>query len=476
MILRIAALVLAVTAAAQPPRSLGLLVWGDLHGDPSTKLFSWVDSLRRKADAWHRPLLALDAGDVFFGSDLSFATRGSSQARVLNLVQPDAITLGAHDFWWNRDRLDTLLGSLQVPVVTNNIRFALTDKPYGGRNWAMWDFDGLRVGLIGVGDPDLDAADRPTKAYDLRAWELTETVGSALDDLRDREVSVVLVLSHAGREADLALAKAHPDIDVIVGSRDEEPTEPAKIGSTWIVRSGSGPNRLTQVDMNLTDSGVALEASTAEPPTVALPKEWKPVFDSLSKVLKARSDVVLDTLREAWPKTAREGMLGNFLADALRKEAEADIGLWPAGTIRSGLSKGKITAGDLWKALPPPEQVSVFEVPGSDVQRMLLRQMTQPRDFLFLSGASCTPDSSRFGGSPIQVFVNGKPIQSSGRYKIAIPQGIRSRMYELTGFSLESAAPQYLERWDRDMIESYVRSNRLKTSVGRVPGMYGLLR
>jgi len=197
--IRIAALALAVATAAEPPRSLGLLVWGDLHGDPSPKLFSWVDSLRRKADAWHRPMLALDAGDGLFGSDLSFVTRGSSQARVYNLVQPDAITLGAHDFWWTRDRLDTLLGSIQAQVVTNNIRFALTDKPYGGKNWAMWDFDGLRVGLIGQSDPDLDAADRPVKAYDLRSYEPTETVESAMDDLRDREASLIVVLSHAGR-------------------------------------------------------------------------------------------------------------------------------------------------------------------------------------------------------------------------------------------------------------------------------------
>jgi 5'-nucleotidase/UDP-sugar diphosphatase len=474
--IRIAALALAVATTAEPPRSLDLLVWGDLHGDPSPKLFSWVDSLRRNADAWKRPMLALDAGDAIFGSDVSFITRGASQARLLNLVQPDAITLGARDFWWTRDRLDTLIGTLQVPVVTNNIRFALSDKPYGGKNWAMWDFDGLRVGLIGVGNPDLEAADRPAKAYDLRSYEPTETVQSSMDELRDRDVSVIVVLSHAGREADIALATAQPDIDVIVGSRDEEPEAPIKVGATWIVRTATGPNRLTRIDMNLTDTGVALEANTAEPANVATPKEWKPVFDSLAKVLKTRTDLALDTLKEAWPKTSREGLLGNFLADALRREAGADIGLWPSSSLRGGLAKGKVTVGDLWKVLPSPQLVSVFEIPGSDVQRMLLRQMTRPRDFLFLSGASCTSDSSRFGGSPIQVFVDGKPIQPSGRYKIAIPNAVRESMFDLTGFSLESAAPQYLERWDRDMIEAYIRSNRMRTSVGRVPAMYGALR
>lgn len=475
--IRIATLALAVAAAAETPSSLSLLVWGDLHGDPSPKLFSWVDSLRREADARHQPLLALDAGDTWFGSDLSFTTAGASQARILNLVEPDAITLGAHDFWWNRDRLDTLLGTLKVPVATANIVHALSEKPYGGKSWLMWDFDGMRVGLIGIGDPDLDASERPSKAYDLRANDPTENVQAALEELKARNAMIVIVLSHAGREIDRTLATNLPDIDVIVGSRDEETSPAERIGNTWLVRSTTGSSKLSRLDMELFDGGVSLKESVSVPPTgIALPKAWKPVYDSLAQGLKSRTDVILDTLKEAWPKTAREGNLGNFLADALRKEAGADIGLWPASSLKAGLPKGKVTVGDLWKVVPPPEQASVFEVPGSDVQRMLLRQMTQPRDFLFLSGASCTSDSSRFGGSPIKVYVDGKPIQPSGRYKIAIPYSIRSKMYDMTGFSLESAAPQYLERWDRDMIEAYARTNRFKTSVGRVPGMYGLLR
>ena len=473
----IAALALAVATAAQPPRSLSLVVWGDLHGDPSPNLFSWVDSLRRVADGHHQPFLAVDAGDSFFGSDLAFATAGASQAAALNLVQPDAITLGAHDFWWNRGRLDTLLTSLKFPVATSNILDALTDKPYGGKSWVMWDFDGLRVGLIGVSDPDLDAAARPTKAYDLRANDPTENVRSAVEELTSRKAELVIVLSHAGIEVDHALAESVPGIHLVVGARDEASQPGQQVGSTWFVRSATGSTRLTRIDLTLTDSGLsAVEMVQTPPAGIALPKAWKPLFDSLSEIATSRANAVLDTLKEAWPKTTHEGYLGNFLADALRMEAKADIGLWPASSLRSGLAKGRVTAGDLWKTIPPPEQVSVFELPGSDVQRLLLYQMTKAKDFLFLSGASCTPDSSSSGGSPTQVSVDGKPIQSSTRYRIAIPMAIRQRLYDLTGFSIESADPTYLERWDRDLIEKYIREHGLQSSLKRVPAMYGIRR
>lgn len=470
----ITALALAVATAAEPPRALTLLVWGSLRGDPAPKLFSWVDSLRRKADAQQLPVLALDAGDAFFGSDISFATRGNSQARIYNLVQPDAMTLGANDFWWNRDRLDSLVSSLQVPVLTSNIVHALDDKPYGGKAWSLWDFDGLRVGVVGVSNPELDAADRPTKAFDLRTNDPTENVTTAVEALRQRKAELVVVLSSAGREADLALARDVKGIHLIVGTRDDAAATPvAKEGSTWIVHAPAGPDELKEIELAIAGGGVEVAENLVKPTALALPKEWKPVFDSLASIEKTLAETPIGELKEAWPKTAREGALGNFLADALRKEAGADLGLWPSSAIRGGLQKGKVTMGDLWKTVPPPEQVSVFELPGSDIQKLLLRQMRQPKEFLFLAGASCTSDSSRFGGSPIQVFVDGKPIQSSGRYKIAIPQWIRDDIYELTGFSLQSAGPSYLERWDRDLIVKYARENGLSTTLGRVPAMYG---
>ncbi len=473
--IRIAALALAVATAAEPPRALSLLVWGDLHGDPSPKLFSWVDSLRRKADAQHYPLLALDAGDAIFGSDLAFASRGTSQPAVLNLVQPDAITLGARDFWWNRDKLDSIVASLQVPVVTSNILHALSDKPYGGKSWAMWDFDGLLVGVIGVADPELDASERPSKAFDLRANDPPENVAAAMEALKQRKAELVVVLSHAGAEADAALARAVPGIDLIVGTRDEaQPAPMRKEGDTWIVRCPTGSSSLKEIEVSLGGGTVAITENVTSPPAdIPLPPDWKPLFDSLSAFLKSKSDAIAGSLAEPWPKTGREGHLGNFLADALRLQSGADIAFWPASALLAGLPKGKVTMGDLWKTVPPPEQVSLFELPGSDIQKLLLRQMRQPKEFLFLSGASCTSDSSRFGGSPIQVFVDGKPIQSSGRYKIAIPLSIRNRIYDLTGLSLQSAGPVYMERWDRDMIEEHARGKGLVSSLGRVPAMYG---
>lgn len=468
---------LAATISAPAQKSVSLLVWSDLHGDPSARLFSTVDRLRREADSAKHPMLALDAGDAFFGSDLSYLTAGASQVRIFNLVKPDAMVLGSVDFIWTRARLDTLLGRLKVPVLTSNLRNVLDDKPYGKKDANLWDFDGFRVGVIGAVDANIAASDRPTQTQDLRSEDPDGSVRDALAELRDKKADLVVVLSHAGLEADEALARDVPGLDLVVGSQDGKGDSLYRIGSTWIARLASGSERFQRLDLDLSDSGLAVQvASIRANSSAALPEAWKPVFDSLEKILKSKSDSVVGDLREAWPVTKREGNLGNFLADAIREESGSDIALWPASDVHAGLRKGKVTVGDLWKAIGPFEQVSTFQLPGSEVKRLVRNQFRFAKDFLFLSGATCTPDSSAGGGAESQVFVGGKPVQGGDHYGIAIPQSLRDDIYNLTGFSLESASPDYLERWDRDLVLDHVRKTGLKTTLGRVPAMYGSSR
>jgi 2',3'-cyclic-nucleotide 2'-phosphodiesterase (5'-nucleotidase family) len=468
---------LAATISGPVPKSVTLLVWSDLHGDPSPHLFAAVDSERQQAKAAGIPFLAMDAGDAFFGSDLSYLTAGGSQVRVLNLVKPDAMVLGDHDFVWTRNRLDTLISHLGVPVLTSNLRNALDDKPFGRTSWKLWNFDGFRVGVIGVVDVDESSSDRASQTQDLRSEEPSYRALEAIAEMKDSSADLSVAISHAGKDDDEDLARKVQGLDLIVGSRDGGQDTLYRIGRTWIARLVSGPHQVRRLDVSVGDSGIAVDAFTLlANPKSSLPTGWKPVFDSLESLGKAKTDSVVGDLREAWPRTKREGNLGNFLADAIREESGSDIGLWPASAMHAGLAKGKVTQGDLWKVIGPFAQVSVFDLPGSEVKHLIRYQFQHPKDFLFLSGITCTPDSSATGGPDSKVFVDGKPMQGGDHYKIAIPQSLRDDIYDLTGFSLESASPDYLERWDRDLVLEHVRKAGLKTTTGRVPAMYGASR
>ncbi|MBK8801739.1 MAG: bifunctional metallophosphatase/5'-nucleotidase [Fibrobacteres bacterium] len=472
-----ASTVLATLVANSNPVSASLLVWSDLGGEFSPALLARIDSLRKAADQERKPLLALDGGNALSGSDMAFLTQSAGPAKLLERVHPDAAILGSADFVWPRAQLDSLQKLRTYPLLTANLRNALTTKPYGGRASSIWDFDGFRLGVIGVVDPSVSSTDRPIRTTDLRSEDATLYVQTAIEELRASDVKVVILVSHAGFEFDQTLAQEVPGLDLVVSMQAEGRDTVYRKDAVWYAKLTGGPHRLHQLELSPTESGIQVASVTTTLPAKAkFPGPISPTLDSLQRMLKSKTDSVLDTLKEAWPIPTREGNLGNWVADALRFQSGSHVALVPFSALKSGLPKGKITVGDMWKVLGPAQQVSVFELPGSELERLLRRQMSRSTEYLFLSGASCTSDSSAFGGSRGVVLIDDKPILPSERYKVAIPQALRDRPYEITGFSFESLAPEYIERWDRDLLVEHVRNFRLKTNLGRVPPMWGRSR
>ncbi|MBK9578639.1 MAG: bifunctional metallophosphatase/5'-nucleotidase [Fibrobacterota bacterium] len=472
-----ASTVLAALVANPNPGSASLLIWSDLGGEFPPALLSRIDSLRKEADQERKPLLALDGGNSLSGSDMAFITRSAGPAKVLEKIHPDAAILGAADFVWPRSQLDSLQKLRTYPLLTANLRDALTTKPYGGKSSSIWDFDGFRLGVIGVVDPNVSSTDRPIRTTDLRSEDAALYVQTAIEELRAADAKVVILLSHAGPEFDQNLGQEVPGLDLVVSLQADGRDTVYKQDAVWYARLSGGPNRLHRLELSPTETGiqvVSVPVPLAAKSKIQIPT--LPIVDSLQRLVKSKTDSVIDTLKEAWPIPSREGNLGNWVADALRMQSGSNVALVPVSALKAGLPKGKVTVGDLWKVLGPAQQVSVFELPGSELERLLRRQMSRSTEYLFLSGASCTSDSSAFGGSRGVVLIEDKPILPSERYKVAIPQALRDRPYEITGFSYESLSPEYIERWDRDLLLEQVRTFRLKTTLGRVPPMWGRSR
>ena len=117
------ALLLFINAAAFAGHAVKLKIihWNDLHAQntPMTRKdsfgekysvggFAWfkavIDSLKGVAVGNHEAHLLLDAGDNFQGTAISGFTRGASQIRLMNIIHPDAVALGNHEFEYSTTR------------------------------------------------------------------------------------------------------------------------------------------------------------------------------------------------------------------------------------------------------------------------------------------------------------------------------------------------------------------------------------
>jgi len=451
-----------------------ILVWSDLHGRIPPGLKTIVDSLRDAGAKEGRAVVALDAGDALLGSRLSQLTRGVSQTAELNFLKPDAMTLGMGDFAWNRERLDSLLRTLEVPVVTTNLRRNVDDQPLGGRKSLVVERAGVKVGVIGIADPELDYPERQDKNGDMRVDPEDAAASWESAALRQAGASLVVALVHANVSVAQKIARVE-GVDLVLAAHDAKEASLARSGTSWIAHVVPGAGTLLRIDLEPSDTGWSARSSSLPiPASTPLNAAWKAMVAAHDSLLTQTLAREVGTLKTPWPATRREAPLGDWLADALRGGTGADLALVPASWIQTGLPKGRVRVGDVWNTVPAGlNMVSVFTLPGSDVMKFLERQMRRSKEFLFVSGLVCTPDSSMFGGSPVTARIGGKLLDKGAYYKIAIPNQLRADIDELTGISESSAAPEWTGLWESDVVVKWAVEHGLSVEGGRVPAMYG---
>jgi 2',3'-cyclic-nucleotide 2'-phosphodiesterase (5'-nucleotidase family) len=226
--------------------------------------------------------------------------------------------------------------------------------------------DGAEIGLVGVTEPT--TASMCPGAVDLTFTDPFDAVRRESDRLRDQGVDAVVVLSHLGRE-DEALAR-QTDVDVILGGHVHEECVD-RVDETLLTRPGANGHRVLEID---------LEADTVETHDVA----DAPIDESVAAALeRRRADAALDEVvahvsgalrRDRELRGRGECRIGNFIADAYRWVADADVGLQNTGGIRDGPAlSGAVTVADLISVIPFDEPVAVASVTGTEL-RTLCRQ------------------------------------------------------------------------------------------------------
>ena len=173
-----------------------------------------VEALRKENPA----VLALDAGDFWQGTHF-FRTGGPEWALAAMKRMPwDAVTLGNHEFDAGCAETVRYVENLPMPVVAANIlpnpKCPMSRAPL--KPYVVKTVGGVRVGVVGLANDEGKevSAACPATTFADRA----EALRKAVSALEKEGVRHIVALTHVGYKADVELARAVPDIDVIVGA------------------------------------------------------------------------------------------------------------------------------------------------------------------------------------------------------------------------------------------------------------------
>lgn len=340
------------------------------------------------------PVLLLDGGDSLIGSLFTWLNpTHAPMFTVLQQVGFDGTTLGNHEFEWTTPRLAKTLqnavqGGFKVPILASNLKLSATDPGDDGLAQLFASGviqtkrvvtlpNGLRVGMIG-----LLGKKAASVAHGSAPVTFADPIAAAtplVTELRlVDKVDLVVVLSHSGIDEtgvgeDRELAKAVPDIDVIIsGHTHDTLVQPVKEGKTLIVQTGCYGRRLGRLSLKLDQTPPVLESyqlitlddkSAGDGPVQQLVDGFIKDVDALLAPLGlAYAKVIAETGFKLTRATLAESTVGDLVTDAYRHGATAaepgapaDLAFESNGVIRDEIVPGKtgqIWLADLYRVMP----------------------------------------------------------------------------------------------------------------------------
>lgn len=361
------------------------------------------------------------AGDNTAPGVLSLVTQGRQALDFFETVEPDAEIFGNHDFDYGVEIARRHADESPQPWLCANVfeddeRFAAETGTFAD---TVIETENHRVGLIGVTTPDT-----PVMTPETAALDFTNPVAAATastEELRG-EVDTLVVLSHCGDDTDLAVAL---DADAILGGhKHQELVE--YIDGTLVARPGANGRWLLEVDFG------------GETPTVTRHAVADgPLDEDVAAALRARMDETgltetVTTLDEpiAVDDRARmggESRVGNFVADALRWRADAEVAMMRAGIRENDPLSGPVTAADLIGVLPFDNDLCVLSLTGTQLRESFRELSVSYRypevaDWRFghVSGATVVWNDDE--NTLVEAQVGGKPIESDATYTVAVDE------------------------------------------------------
>ncbi|XP_078588360.1 snake venom 5'-nucleotidase-like [Branchiostoma floridae x Branchiostoma japonicum] len=413
-------------------------------------------------------VLLLDAGDQFQGTLWYYFFRSPVVAQLMNKVKYDAMAIGNHEFDDGVPELSKFLRQANFSVVSANIDAAREPEFQSlfSRSVTL-NVSGELVGIVGYTTQDTPAISKPGDTVSFTS--VVTSVQTEVDRLTQQGVNKIIALGHAGIHVDTEVASGVRGVDIVVGGHTntflytgQAPNIEDPAGAyPVVIRPDHAPSRpvlvvqdyafgkyLGYLRVMFDDAGglvhwegnpILLDDTVPKDPDVfALVQTLEAGLINKTSESIGNTHVLLDG-------SCRLGEcnLGNLITDSMLHQNnkhpdevgwnDVGIAILNAGGIRSTISQGSVTVGDIVGTLPFQNTIDIVELRGEDIIRMLEHSASvigNPR-FLQVSGLRVTYDEAQpVGQRAVKVEARCskdclvpefRPLNVSALYRIIMP-------------------------------------------------------
>lgn len=372
-------------------KKLTILHSNDMHWDffeesQNEILVGWVSLLSgyiQKVKKEEKNCIYTISGDMLQGSVIDSEFKWISTMDIMNILNPDVVTLGNHEIDYGLTHLLFLEKIARFPIINANLYIKPSKirlfKPY-----YIKEIDWMKVLFIGIITEEVlsKVASEELISTFVNVEEAAREVEKICNAYKRIDIDFTVLLTHIGYENDLHLAsllKPELGVDLIIGGHSHTfLEEPTKINDILVSQVGVWTNQIWRFDIVIDTENNKIESHNWT--TIPIDDSHCPRDPKIEKILKGYKDqtdqkynrILSKTTRDlTHPSREQETEVGNLFADIFKENLGLDIMCLGSGSMRNKKLESIVTLGELQEMYPYGWKIFAITMTGKEIEEMI---------------------------------------------------------------------------------------------------------
>lgn len=330
--------------------------------------------VKKYRDQYPGEVLLLDNGDTLHGTREAVESQGEVMIPYLKALKVDAMTFH-WDSAYTPAHLKDLEGNLGYPVLAANV-FHRDTREHFFEPSAIIERNSLRIGVIGLASNIIQKNMPPEFSEGADFTDGIEEAREQVQSLREKEVDLILLLSHLGYPQDIALLNEVDGIDLCLsGHTHNRVRTPQQFNGAWIIQSGSLASSIGYLRLDV-DRGIQkieheyilLDESVEQDREMLDMLKEDEILGKFSEDLEERVGRSAIDLHRG---SSFYGTMDFLLLDAMREATGLPIAFSNGWRYGGAIKKGELTRRDLYQIVPMDPMIRSAKLTGQELFDLL---------------------------------------------------------------------------------------------------------
>ena len=386
--------------------------------------------------------IIIDGGDLIQGSGYTALSEGKVMPELIKNMGYDVIIPGNWEVVYGKDVMMDAMNGYETDVIAQNMYHEESDELLFPA-YSVKEIEGVRIGFMGINDPDVPVRQNPIFSKGIGFSGLTEDLRKQVDTFKVNEnLDALFLVTHIGifKQVELANNPISENVDYILGNDTHERVrEPIQGKYAKVTEPGAFGSFVGKLTLHFIDGklvGDEYELIDVDPEVFPADEEIQSLVNKAKAPYKDHLETVIGyTTKPLYRYLTVENPMDNMITDAARWKTGADISIsngfrFGNPIVPKNGNPAPITRANLWNLLPVNEKVKTGRATGRQIKDWLEKEMhnafaQDPTErfggwLVRFSGMKVNFNSQDEKGQRINsITVNGEPMEDDEYYTIS---------------------------------------------------------